>query len=97
MTVVPPAGPPRVDAGDRGCGGVGELVGRRGGRGAAGGSHRDVDRAGRARRGAGRELVPQVTVTEVPAVAPKSTVVAPVSEAGPGDRDRGPAGGPDEG
>ena len=38
----------------------------------------------------------ELTVTDVPAVPPKLTPVAPVKP-GPGDRDRGPAGGAAEG
>ena len=37
------------------------------------------------------EVPPPVTLTEVPAVEPKSTVVGARDEPGAGDRDRGPA------
>ena len=69
----------RVDGGDRRRRVVGELVTRRvDRRGAVGGGHRDVDRAG-PRRGDDREGGAQlITLIEVPGLRPEVDAVAPV-------------------
>ena len=78
VTVVPPAGRPDVgtDARHRRRGHVGELIGRRGGRRAAGRDHRHVHRAGRARRAGDHDLRGRVADESSPRSLPNFTAVA---------------------